>query len=155
MGQPLYCSAASAVCGGREARVMAPPLTHDTVVSTCCPAFFHRHFPLQFPPSHSLNLSLCSQQQPSPWDCSTIPKLQLPATAPSREPEFHVRVCMAGADYLFLILFRLPQINCFTLSLKCFSSDLDNCPEVGIGPLLQGPHPPRASPVLLTLLFSP
>ena len=30
--------------------------------------------------------------------------------------------------------FRLPQISCFTLSLKCFSSDSDNCPDVGIGP---------------------
>ena len=40
--------------------------------------------------------------------------------------------------------FRLPQISCFTLSLKCFSSDSDNCPDVGIGPLLQCPHPLRA-----------
>ena len=40
--------------------------------------------------SHPLNPSLCSQQQPSPWDCSSIPKLQLPATLPSR-------ICMAVA----------------------------------------------------------
>ena len=58
-------------------------------------------------------------------------------------------------DYLILILFRLPQISCFTLSFKCFSSDSDNCPDVVIGPLLQFPHPTRASSVLLTLLFSP
>ena len=56
-------------------------------------------------------------------------------------------------DCLILIPFRLPQISCFTLSLKCFSSDSDNCPNVGIGPLLQFPLPPRAGPVLLTLLF--
>ena len=37
-------------------------------------------------------------------------------------------------DCLILIPFRLPQISCFTPSLKCFSSDLDNCPDVGIGP---------------------
>ena len=54
-----------------------------------------------------------------------------------------------------LIPFRLPQISCFTPSLKCFSSDSVNCPGVGIGPLLQFPHPLRAGPVLLTLLFSP
>ena len=60
-----------------------------------------------------------------------------------------------GKDCLILIPFRLPQINCFTLSLKCFSSDSDNCPDVGIRPLLQFPHPLRAGPVLLTLLFSP
>ena len=40
-------------------------------------------------------------------------------------------------------------------SLKCFSSDADSCPEAGIGPLLQFPLPPRAGPVLLTLLFFP
>ena len=60
-----------------------------------------------------------------------------------------------GKDCLILIPFRLPQISCFTLSLKCFSSDSDNCPDVGIGPLFLFPHPPRAGPVLLTLLFSP
>ena len=43
-------------------------------------------------------------------------------------------------DYLILIPFRLPQIGCFTLSLKCFSSDSDNCPDVGIGILPQFPH---------------
>ena len=43
----------------------------------------------------------------------------------------------------------------FTLSLKCLSSDSDNCPDVGIGPLLQFPHLPRAGPALLTLLFFP
>ena len=60
-----------------------------------------------------------------------------------------------GKDHLILIPFRLPQISCFTLSLKCFSSDSDNCPDTGIGPLLQFPHPLRAGPVLLILLFSP
>ena len=58
-------------------------------------------------------------------------------------------------DCLILIPFRLPQISCFTLSLKCFSSDSDNCPDVGIGPLLQFPHWSRVGPVLLTLLFFP
>ena len=60
-----------------------------------------------------------------------------------------------GKDYLILIPFRLPQISCFTLSLKCFPSDSDNCPDVGIGPLLQFPYPLRAGPVLITLLFFP
>ena len=51
--------------------------------------------------------------------------------------------------------FRLPHSSCFTLSLKCFSSDSDNCLDVGIRPLLPFPHPPRAGPSLLTLLFLP
>ena len=65
--------------------------------------------------------------------------------------------CMygCGKDCLILIPFRLPQISCFTLSLKCLSSDSDKCPDVGIGPLLQFPHLLRAGPVLLILLFFP
>ena len=58
-------------------------------------------------------------------------------------------------DCLILVPFRLPQISCFTLSLKCFSSDSDNCPDMGIRPWLQFPHLPRTGPVLLTLLFFP
>ena len=84
----------------REAMVMAPPTKHDSRVSPCfhgCPAFLHRHFPSQSPPSHPLNPSLCHQQQPSPWDCFATPKFQLPATAPSREPAFLFGVCMAPA----------------------------------------------------------
>ena len=72
----------------------------------------------------------------------------LPAAAPSRRQA-------VGKDCLILIPFRLPQISCFTLSLKCFSSDSDSCPAVGIRPLLQFPHLQRAGPVLLTLLFLP
>ena len=51
--------------------------------------------------------------------------------------------------------FRLTQISCLTPSLKCFSSDSDNCPHVGTGALVQFPRPPRAGPVLLRLLFFP
>ena len=58
-----------------------------------------------------------------------------------------------GKDCLILIPFRLPQMSCFTLSLKFFSSDSDNCPYVGIGPLLQSST--RRGPVLLTLLCFP
>ena len=117
--------------------VMAPPLTCDSAVSPCfrgCLAFLHRHFPPQSPLSHPLHPSLPSRQQPSPWDCSTIPKLQLPASAPSRRPAFLPGgMYGCGKDCLMIIPFRLPQISCFTLSLKCFSSDSDNCPAVGIG----------------------
>ena len=42
-----------------------------------------------------------------------------------------------------------------SLSIKCFSSDSDKCPDVGIGPLLQFPHPLKAGQVLLSLLFFP
>ena len=70
MGQPLCCSAAG-LCGERGCGEGSTPYA-DSAVSPCfhgCPAFLHRHFPPQSPPSHPLDLSLCSQQQPSP--CST------------------------------------------------------------------------------------
>ena len=60
-----------------------------------------------------------------------------------------------GKDCLILIPFRLPQITCFTLSLKCFSSDSDNCPNMEIRPLLQFPHPARPGPILLHSCFPP
>ena len=123
-------------CMGREATVMAPPPTHDSAVSPCfqgCPAFLYRHFSPKSP-SHLLDLSLHSQQQPLPWDCSTILRLQLPAACTFQGtcvPVWGMDGC--GKDCLILIRFRLPQICCFTFSFKCFSSDSDNCPFVGIG----------------------
>ena len=101
MGQLLYCSAVQAgMWEEREAMVMAPPSMGNSAVSPCfhgCLAFLHRHFPPQSSPSHPLNPSLHSQQQPLPWDCSTIPKLQLPATVPSRRPSSLSEVCMTVA----------------------------------------------------------
>ena len=86
-------------CGEREAMVMAPSPTCDSAVMPCFMAAWlssagisHHSLPLiPFDPSHR------RQQQPSHWDCSTIPKLQLPATAPYRRPAFLSRVCMAAA----------------------------------------------------------
>ena len=101
------------------------------------PAFLHRHFAPQSPPSHFLDLSLHSQQQPSPWDCSTTPKFQLPAFQGTCIPVQGVYGC--GKDHLILIPFRLPQISCFTLSLKCFFSDSDSCPRWGSDPCFSSP----------------
>ena len=39
-----------------------------------------------------------------------------------------------GKDCQILIPFRVPQISHFPFCLKCFSSDSDSCPNVGIGP---------------------
>ena len=144
---------------------MAPPLTRDSAILPCfhgCLAFLHSHFPPQFPPSHSIDPSVCSQQHLSPWDCSTRPKLQIPAAAPSRRPASLSGVCLygRGKDCLILIPFRLPQISCFTLSLKCFSSDSDNCPA-SVPPPAEGwssptnilGFPPSSFCVVLYILF--
>ena len=138
---------------------MAPPTMCDSAVLSYfhgCPAFLHRHFPPQSPPSHPLHLSLHSQQQPSPQNCSTIPKLQLPAAVQVHGTCIPVQsVYGCGKDCLILIPFKLPQISCITFSLKCFFSDSYNCLDVRTGPLLQFSHPPRAGQVLLRLLFFP
>ena len=87
-------------CGERELWWWLHPLCMTQQLLPCfhgCPAFFHRHFPPQSPPSCPLHSSLHSQQQSLSWDCPTVPKLQLPATAPSRGPASLSRVCMAAA----------------------------------------------------------
>ena len=61
----------------------------------------------------------------------------------------------SGKDYLILITFRVLQISYFTLKLKCFYSDSDNCPNVdqnnvSVPPLVKG----RSSPTNI-LVFLP
>ena len=137
--------------------VMAPPPTRDSAVSLCfhgCRAFLHRHFPPQSPPSHPLNLSLHSSPRPGIAPQSLNSSSQLLHIW--RDQHSCLGYVGCNKDCLILFPFRLPQISCFTLSLKCFSSDSDDCPNVGIGPLRQFPHPLRALPVLLIcLIFSP
>ena len=105
---------------------------HDSAVSPCflgCPPFLHRQFPSQSPPSPSLNPSLHSQQQPSPWDCSTVPKLQLPATVPSRGPAFLSGVYMAAARTVG-----------FSFHLGCHRSALSRS-ALNVSPLTQRSAP--------------
>ena len=100
-------------CGEREAMVMAPPTTCYSAVSpssmdACLSSTDISHYSL-FPHIPSIP-SLCSQQQPSYWDFSTIPKLQLQAAVPSRGPAFPVQgMYGCGKACLILIPFRLPQ----------------------------------------------
>ena len=91
-----------------------------------------------------------------------------PGMAPQSLPYSFQPLCLLRDPHTFLgciwlwqglsvILtpFRLPQINFFTLSFKCFSSEPNSCPDIGIGPLLQFPHLLRTGPVPLALLFPP
>ena len=115
-------------CVGREAMVMAPPPTHDSAISPCfhgCLAFLHRHFPPQSPSSHPLDPSHPSQQEPLPWDCSTIPKFQLPATVPSRGLVSLSRVGMAVA-----------RTVCFSFHLGCHRSAI-SLSALNVSPLTQ------------------
>ena len=140
------------VCGERR---YSDGSTHygwlrSTALLSWLPSFFHRHLPSQSPPSPP---SICLSA------VNSSPHLHSPQTLPPRPCTFQVTLVPGmydcGKDRLLPIPFRPPQISCFTLSLKCFSSDSDKCPDVGTGPRLQFPHPLRAGPVLLTLLFFP
>ena len=145
-------------CGEREAVVMAPPLhmTQQHHLASMLPSFP----PLAFPTMIS---SLTSPQSVSPQSTAALtlgslhnPLIPAPSCCIFQEtsiPVWGMYGCCE--DCLILIPFRLPQISCFTPSLKCFSSDSDSCTDVGIRPLLQFPHLLRAGPVLLTLLFLP
>ena len=114
---------------------MAPPPMRDSAVSPCfhgCLAFPHRPFPPQSPPSHPLDLPLCTVNSgprpgiaPQPLNSSSQPSTFQGTCVPVRG----MRGC--GKDYLILIPFRLPRISCFTLSLKCFSSDSRQLPQCG------------------------
>ena len=125
---------------------MAPPPARDSAVLPCLHgslAFLQRHFPLWSPPSHPRGLSPRSKQQTSPWDCSLIPILQLPARASARIVSVN------------LIPFRLSQMSAsLSNSLKGFPSVPKNCPNVRIWPLLQLHHPPSAGPSCSLSLFS-
>ena len=127
----------------QEAMVMAPPSMCDSAVSPCfhgCLAFLHRHFPPQSPPSHPLNLSLHSQTAALALGLLHNPLIPAPSRCAFQGTCVPVRGGYGcGKDCMILIPFRLPQISCFTLSLKCFSSDSDNFPNVGIILLLQSP----------------
>ena len=140
-------------CGVREAVVMPPPPTRDSAESPClhgCPAFLHWHFPPQSPPSHPLNPSLHSEQQSSPWDCSTIPKLQLQATAPSRGPVFLPRVCMASARTVWFSLHLGCHRSAVSLSALNASRQLPRCGDqtpVSVPPPAEGMSSPTNTPV--------
>ena len=138
--------------------VMATPAMWDSAVSPC----FHgawlsstgisHHNLLPHIPSiclSTVNSSLHPGIHPQSLNSSSQPCVFQGTCI----PVWGVHGCSKAS--LILIPFRLPQLSCFTLSFKGFSSDSDNCPDVGIGPLLQFPHLLRARPVLLTLLFHP
>ena len=144
--------------GGERLRWWLHPLrvTPQYLAFFCgCLAFLHRHFLSQSPPSHPLNLSLSSQQQPLPWDCSTIPRLQLPGTAPSSRLASLSGECVAAARTVWFSFHLGCHRSAVSLSALNVSPLTQAIADVGIRPLLQFPHPSRAGPVLLTLPFFP
>ena len=151
MGQPLYCSAADSGMWeekgyGDGSTTLLPWLPGLPPQASPLPSLLP-HIPLIH--LSAVNSSPCPGIAPQSPNSSSQPLHPLRDLSPSRG------MYGCGKNCLILILFRLSQISCFTVRLKCFFSDSDNCPDVGIRCLLQFPHPPRAGPVLLTLLFFP
>ena len=145
-------------CGERGFRDGATP-THDSGVSAClhgCLIFLQRHFPPQSPSSCPLGPTPHSQQQTSPWDCSTIPTLQLPVAMPSGKHASLSGVPMAVTRIVCVILipFGLSQISCFTLSLNCFSSGCGDRTPASVPPLAECRSSPTNSPFFPLLLSS-
>ena len=108
--------------------------------------------PQAFPTTIS---SLTAPRSVSRVNSSPCPRIAPQSLNYSSQPMCLLGMYGCGKHCLILNPFRLPQISCCTLSLKCFLSDSDNCPDVGIRPLLQFPHPLMAGPVPLTLLILP
>ena len=144
------------LCGKREAMVMAVPPTLDSALLPCfhgawlsSTGISHHNLLPHIPLIHlsAVNSSPHPGIAPQSLNSSSQP-LCLPGTC---TPVWGMHGC--SKDYLIFIPFRLPQISCFTLSLKCFSSDSDNCRDVGIGRLFQFAHLLGADQVLPTLSF--
>ena len=136
--------------------VMDPPPTHDSAVLPCfhgCLAFLHRHFPPESPPHiPSVPLSAVNSSPRS----GIVPLSLNPSSQTLCLPgDQHSCPRYGCGNYLILIPFRLPQISCFTLSLKCFSSDSDNHPDVGIIPPHSVPPPAEGRPSPNTPVFPP
>ena len=159
MGQPLYCSAAADAGVWGERGYGAGSTPYAGLSSTALLPWLPNVPPQAFPTTIS---SFTTPWSVSPQSTAALALglLHNPyAPAPSRcafsgtcMPVQGTNGC--GKDCLVLIPFRLLECSCFTLSLKCFSTEPDSCPSVGTGPLLQFPYLPRASPVQLTRLFS-
>ena len=122
MGQPLYCSAADASCGEREALVMAPPPTCDSAVSPCFHAFLP--FPPQAFPTTICSIPSLQSISPQSTAALALGLLYSPLTPASSCCAFQ-GICLpvqdmhgCSKDCLILIPFRLPQTSCSLLNVS-------------------------------------
>ena len=99
---------------------MTPHPACDSAVVPCLHGFqalLQKHSLWPYLLSCLLLPSLWSEKQSSPWDCSPIPTLQLPAITRSSGLAFLSGVCRVTSQIVCvgLTLFRLSHISCFTL----------------------------------------
>ena len=145
-------------CGKRGSSDDSTPYTllSSPLASYLCLVFLRRHFSPPSPLWHSLGHLLAVSNRPHLWMAPQFLQSNFQPLCLLGDPHtFTGYVWLWQGLSVILTPFRLPQINCFTFSLKCFSSEQNSCLDIGIGPLLQLPHLLRADPVTLALLFSP
>ena len=158
MGQPLYCSAANAGMWG-ESGYGDGHIHYAWLSSIALLPWLSGFSPQAFSPTVSF---LTFPPSISPQSTSAlflgllhIPELQLPATVPSSGSSSLSGVCMAAPRNVWFSFHLGCHRSAVSLSALNVSPLTQNWPDVGLRPLLQFPHQPRAGPVLLTLLFFP
>ena len=148
--QPLYCSAADAgVCGERLWWWLHPLcMTQEYRLASMAAWLSSTGI------SHHNLLPHISLIHLLTVNSSPHPGIALQSLSSSSQPLHLLGDLHPSPGYVWLwqglsdfIPFRLPQTSCFTLSLKCLSSDSDNCPSVGIGLLLWFSYPLRGGTI--------
>ena len=159
IGQPFYHLAADAGDAGAWGERLwwwLHPWLSNIALLPWLPGFTPQAFPTTIS-SLTLPWSISSQSIATlNWVCSTIPKLQLRASAPSRRPTSMPDICMAMARTVWLS-FHLgchrSAILLSALNVSPLTQTID--PVWRLDPCFSSLHPLRAGPVLLTLLFFP
>ena len=137
MGQPLYFSAAHAGmwgergCGWLHPIHVTQPYHLASMAAWLSSTGISQHSLLPHIPSIHL----------SAVNSSPCPRIAPHSLNSSSQPLHRLGYACCGKGCLILIPFRLPQMSCFALSHKCFSSDSGSCPNVGIGPCFNSPTP--------------
>ena len=159
MAQPVYCSAADGgTCGER---VCGDGSTPYVWLSSIALLQWLPRFPPQAFPTAVFSLtsprSVSQQSTAAPFP-GIAPQSLKSSSQPLPFQRISVPVQGMYGCSKDCIPFRLPQISCFTLSFKCFSSD-SVAPMWGSDPCFSFPKgkfhqvSPRVGPVLLTLPF--
>ena len=130
-------------------------MTQQYCLACSLPSFLPQAFATTISPLTSLGA--VSMQSIAGLTLRLLHNLYAPASIDCAFQGTHIPVAAAKIVCVILISFRLSQIICFTLSLKCFPFVPNNCPNVAIWTSASVPSPTkgRSSPTNspLFLLF--
>ena len=162
MGQPLYCSAANHGMWGERGYGddSTPYAWHSSIaLLPWLPGFPTLAFRTMISSLTSPQSTSPQSIQPLPPDYSTIPKLQLPAAAPSMGPAFLSRVCMVMARTVWFSLHlgccRL-AVSLSPLNVSPLTQTIARCGDqtpASVPPPAEGRSSPTNTPVFLPISF--